>query len=43
MLFCAAGAVLLIALGVYAEIQDLRPYSTKHRAVPLPSDRRPLR
>jgi hypothetical protein len=43
MLFCAAGAVLLIALGAYAEFQDLRPHSSKHSVVPHPSGRRHLR
>jgi hypothetical protein len=38
MLFCAAGAVLLIALGGNAELQDLRPYFAKHSAVPHPSE-----
>jgi hypothetical protein len=43
MLFCAAGAVLLIALGAYAEFQELWPHSAKHSAVPHPSDRRHAR
>ena len=43
MLFCAAGAIFLIALAAYAEIQVLWPHSTKHSAVSHPSDRRHLR
>jgi hypothetical protein len=34
MIFCAAGAVLLIALAVYAEFEDLWPHSPKHRPHP---------
>jgi hypothetical protein len=43
MLFCAAGAVFLLALGGYAELQDLRSHFAKHSAVPHPSDRRHFR
>ena len=43
MLFCAAGAVFLVALGAYAEFQDLRPHSRKHSVVPHSSGRRPVR
>lgn len=35
MIFCAVGAVFLIALSVYAEFQDLYPHHpTKHSGHP---------
>jgi hypothetical protein len=39
MIFCAVGAIVLIGLSVYAEMQDLWAHSGKHNEAAHPSIR----